>query len=130
MLREWPTWLVIFMTLLLSFWNDYHWLYFMKARLSRPFVAFTIMLVVLKGLPLAFDGIVQFVVEEVGDSRWLGAGYLSGLSPIGTFILLPKGGAVLWFGLIGQVFITGIAILIATRTRGRIMTESTATEAD
>ena len=130
MLREWATWLIVFTALLLSFWNDFHWLYFMKSRLNRPFVAFTIMLVVLKGLPLMLEGIAQFIVEEVGDSHWTGEGYLSGLSPIGTLILLPKGGAALWVGLIGQVFIAGVAILLASRARKKVLMESVGTEVD
>ncbi len=48
-------------------------------------------------------------------------GYLTGLSPIGTLILAPKGELAIWTGLAVQAVLAGGATLLARRARRRLM---------
>lgn len=120
--QHWPAWTAIATALLLSFWNDFQWMYVLKALTRRPVVGLLIMLFVLKGVPLMLDGMARFFVEGLGELRWSGHGYLTGLSPIGTLILAPKGGMSIWIGLVVQAALAVGATLLARRARRRLTT--------
>jgi hypothetical protein len=113
-------WLGIAVALLASFWTDFQCLYFLKALVRRPTVAFLVVLAVLKGAPLAVDGVIKFCVEEVADLTWTGQGLLTGLSPIGTLILIPHAGTPFWVGLVFQLAVAVGATAIARRARRRL----------
>ncbi len=118
--QHWPAWTAIGAALLLSFWTDFHWVYFLKAYVRRPMIGLLIAIAVLKGGPLLLDGTVQFAVEEMGEGRWNGYGYLTGLSPLGTLIFVPQGGPAIWTGLGVQAVVAFGATLLARRARRRL----------
>ena len=122
-------WAGIAAALLLSFWTDFHCLYSLKALVRRPTIAFLIVLAVLKGAPLAIDGVVKFCVEEVAEQAWTGQGYLTGLSPIGTLLLIPRAGAPVWFGLVFQLAVAVGATALARRARRRLSQHRVAQDA-
>jgi hypothetical protein len=118
--ESWATWAAIISALVLSFWTDFNWFYHLAVRGGRIVVGLLIMLALLKGIPLLLDSAIKLFARELADIEWGGYGYLTALSPIGTLILAPEGGARLWVGLIFQAALAGGATLLGRRARRRL----------
>ncbi|MFQ5806686.1 MAG: hypothetical protein ACE5I3_09570 [Phycisphaerae bacterium] len=118
-------WIAIGAAMLFSFWIDFNWVYFLAARGKRIVIGLLIMLALLKGVPLGLDGVISFFARELAGLDWVGYGYLSGLSPIGTLMLAPKGGTPMWAGLIFQALLGVGATLLGRRVRRRLGREAT-----
>jgi len=118
MFRNWPTWAAAFGAILLLLWSAFNWTCFLKARVKRPVVWLIIVLAVLMLAPLMLDGLIVFVVEEISDGHWAGAGYLTGCSPVGTLIgLCTNDTAPLLVGLAVQLAAAVLAASLARRAR-------------
>lgn len=118
--ESWLTWAAIVAALVLSFWTDFNWSYHLAVRGGRVVVGLLIMLVLLKGVPLLLDSAIKLFARELAEVEWGGYGYLTGLSPVGTLMLVPEGGARLWVGLIFQAALAGGATLLGRRACRRL----------
>jgi hypothetical protein len=116
----------ILAAMLFSFWIDFNWVYFLAAHGRRMLVNVLIMLVLLKGVPLGLDSLISYFGRELAGLDWTGYGYLSGLSPIGTLVLAPNGGAPVWVGLAFQAVLALGATMLGRRVRRRLARPVTA----
>jgi hypothetical protein len=116
----WSPWVAIGVAMLLSFWIDFNWVYFLEAHGRRILVSLVIMLVLLKVVPLGLDAAIEWFVRELADRRWIGYGYLSAVSPVGTLVWAAKGGVAVWVGLAFQALLAVGATLLGRRVRQRL----------
>jgi hypothetical protein len=116
-LERWHTWVPIVAAMLLSFWIDFNWVYFLAARGLRMVIGLPIMLALLKGLPIGLDGAIEFMAREAVGVDWTGGGYLTGFSPVGTLMLAPAGGGPVWVGLVFQAALAAGATVLGRRMR-------------
>jgi hypothetical protein len=114
------TWAAILAAMLFSFWIDFNWIYFLAARGRRIVFSLLIMLALLKGVPLGLDSLIAYFGRELADLEWAGYGYLSGLSPVGTLMLAPRGGAAVWVGLAFQAVLACAASRLGRGARRRL----------
>jgi phosphate/sulfate permease len=56
----------------------------------------------------------------LADRRWIGYGYLSAVSPVGTLVWAAKGGVAVWVGLAFQALLAVGATLLGRRVRQRL----------
>lgn len=113
-------WVVCGLAWLLSFWTDFHLMYALKIRVKRPLLAFISLILAIKGIPLLIDQVIEFLLEVVRDSHWVGRGYISGVSPVGTLLYATVDGWIVWSGLIIQTLIATIATALGAGARRRL----------
>jgi len=127
--ESWSTWAAILAAMLFSFWIDFNWVFFLAAHGRRIVISLVIMLMLLKGVPLGLDGMISYCARELAGLDWTGYGYLSALSPIGTLMLAPNGGAPVWVGLAFQAALALGATVLGRRARRRLRRPATAAPA-
>lgn len=110
----------IAIAMLCSFWVDFNWVYHLAAHGRRIMIGLPIMFVLLKGVPILLDNVIKYFGRELAGVEWSGYGYLTGLSPVGTLMLVSKGGAPLWVGLVFQAVLAVGATVLARRARRRL----------
>jgi hypothetical protein len=110
----------IAVAMLCSFWIDFNWIYHLAAHGRRIMIGLPIMFVLVKGMPILLDNVIDYFGQQLADLEWAGYGYLTGLSPVGTLILAPEGGALIWVGLVFQVVLAIGATVVARRARRRL----------
>ena len=107
----------VVLALTLSFWVDFNWIYHLAVRGRRILVWVPVMFLLLKGVPIMADSMIDELTRELTDMRWSAYGYLTGLSPIGTLMLLSDGRAALWVGLGFQALLAVGAAIVGRGAR-------------
>ncbi len=111
----------------LSFWTDYCVIYLARSRGRSTFLALVLSWLVLKALPLAIE-MGMILIAVLTDSSRVSAGWMAGLSPVGTMVLTVVGSDsqsdsrwVLIGGLAVQSVLAGLATLLVHRARDRLL---------
>lgn len=116
-LASWTSWAVLVVSILIAYWTDRSVLYFAIARRWKVMYALLI-IAALRSLPIAMDGSIQSVYQELVDApraeSWAGSGYVSNASALGTIIGF---GQPLAYALVGLGCQFGIALLCAMLAR-------------
>ena len=114
-------WITICLAIGLCLWTHYNWLYCVTARNKRIVIWIPLLLGLINGLPLFFDGLIQFIIEEVaGRGDWTAYGYISAASPFGVLTLAHLGWKLVVPGLGVQLVIALHAAWLAKRQRSRL----------
>lgn len=116
-----PAVVALLLALSCGFWTDFCWIYLAAARGKSVGRAIIYSALLLKLLPLVMDGLI--IWAELANAGY-GAepslarhGIFSGVSPIGTLLLLALGAEPPWFGLTCQLVIGGAFTVLCERTR-------------
>ncbi len=113
--------LAVLLALACGFWTDFCWIYLAAARGKSVGRAIIYSALLLKVLPLIMDGLVMWAeISTAGfgrDPTFTQHAIFSGVSPLGTLLLLALGAPPPWIGLACQVLIGGAFTVLAGRVR-------------
>lgn len=93
--------------------------YWMSASGVKLWIT-TLVIVAIFAIPVGLDGFFAYAASE-SRLHWPGERYLSGISPIGTFVLQSRGAATpAYVGVGVQIALTLLALLMMRRSQARV----------